>query len=102
MLRRHTRSIAGLAAAVAAIALTASPARAAWGPVLQPAASANGARITLSVDGRGDVGAAWLQERGRKRHPAREREGRPPTHGGPHAAPDPRPHDRRPHHGARQ
>jgi len=53
-----------LATALAAAAAPAS-AHAAWGPTLRPAASAGAQQASIAVDGRGDVAAAWAQERGR-------------------------------------
>ncbi len=64
MLRRHRLTISALIAGIT-MALAPSAASAGWGPVLQPAASANPSETALSVDGRGDVGAMWLQGYGR-------------------------------------
>ena len=65
MSRRRRPLIVGLLAATAATAFAASPALAGWGPVLQPAASDSASKAALSVNGRGAVGAAWLQQYGR-------------------------------------
>jgi hypothetical protein len=65
MLHRERRLALGTAATMVAAGLLASPAHAAWGPVLTPAASGGAQRVTVAVDGRGDVAAAWVQEYGR-------------------------------------
>jgi hypothetical protein len=66
MLHRERRLALGTTAAtLVAAGLAASPAQAAWGPVLTPAASGGAQRVTVAVDGRGDVAAAWVQEYGR-------------------------------------
>lgn len=52
-------AIAGLAVAAIGVA----PARAGWGPILRPAASAGAGQVALAVNGSGDVGVVWIQER---------------------------------------
>jgi hypothetical protein len=62
--RPSHRALAAVArAALAALAgLTPSSASAAWGPVLQPAASGGAGQVALAVAPTGDVAAAWVRD----------------------------------------
>ena len=102
MSRRRRPLIVGLLAATAATAFAASPALAGWGPVLQPAASDSASKAALSVNGRGAVGAAWLQQYGRTVTVRSTAIAPRPPRGGADAPAGARPRHRRPHDRARR